>query len=89
MNVDIIKSDVVRKLCNDGLPSTNYFELCALYLLEYEKLLKENNIRNKSIKQLIYDEEKDKTKRKIKDESKTYSPENKIRSGKVLLVNLG
>jgi uncharacterized membrane-anchored protein YhcB (DUF1043 family) len=78
----------LRKLCNDGLPSTGYFELCALYLLEYEKLLKDNNVRNKTIKQLIMDDEKDKTRRKIKDESKSYSQENRIKNGKVMLCYL-
>jgi hypothetical protein len=45
--------------------------------------MKDNNIRNKTIKQLISEDEKDKTKRKIKDESKSYTQENKIRNGKV------
>jgi hypothetical protein len=45
--------DVLRKLCADGLPTVNYFELCAFYLLEYEKLMKDNNIRTKSLKELV------------------------------------
>jgi hypothetical protein len=54
--LNIFYIDVIRKLCNDGLPTSGYFELCALYLLEFEKLLKENKFRNKTIKQLINDD---------------------------------
>ena len=71
MNVIInFNKDVVRKLCNDGLPTNGYFELCALYLLEFEKLLKENKYRNKTIKQLINDDkqmENNKTDKSVKD----------------------
>ena len=48
MNVLIILSlDVLRKLCLDGLPTQNYYELCAVYLLEYDK-----KIRIKALKEL-------------------------------------
>jgi hypothetical protein len=49
----ILIVDVLRKLCSDGLPTQNYFELCANYLLEYENLLKENKLRNRKLKDLV------------------------------------
>jgi hypothetical protein len=54
MNVLIILSlDVLRKLCLDGLPTQNYYELCAVYLLEYDKKINEKNIRTKALKELV------------------------------------
>ena len=48
-NVLIISSlDVLRKLCLDGLPTQNHYELCAVYLLEYDK-----KIRTKPLKELF------------------------------------
>lgn len=43
----------------DGLPMSNYFELCAVYLLEYENILKENKIRDKNLKELVRGEDND------------------------------
>jgi hypothetical protein len=35
------------------LPNQNYYELCAVYLLEYEKILKGNKIRTTELKDLV------------------------------------
>ena len=32
--------DTIRKLCEDGLPVDQYFDLCANYILEYELIRK-------------------------------------------------
>jgi len=37
----------------DGLPSQNYYELCAVYLLEYEKIMKDNKTRHKELKDVV------------------------------------
>ena len=39
---------VLRKLIQDSLPKEGVYEKCARYLLEYKKLLLENNIRAKN-----------------------------------------
>ena len=39
---------VIRKLIEDNLPRNQVYEKCARYLLEYQKLLLENNIRAKN-----------------------------------------
>ena len=39
---------VLRKLIQDNLPRNQVYEKCARYLLEYQKLLLENNIRAKN-----------------------------------------
>ena len=39
---------VLRKLIQDSLPKEGVYEKCARYLLEYNKLLLENNIRAKN-----------------------------------------
>ena len=41
---------VLRKLIEDSLPKEEVYERCARYLLEYKKLLLENNIRAKNAK---------------------------------------
>ena len=41
---------VLRKLIQDSLPKEEVYEKCARYLLEYKKLLLENNIRAKNAK---------------------------------------
>ena len=41
---------VLRKLIQDSLPKEGVYEKCARYLLEYKKLLLENNIRAKNAK---------------------------------------
>ena len=41
---------VLRKLIQDSLPKEGVYERCARYLLEYKKLLLENNIRAKNAK---------------------------------------
>ena len=43
---------VLRKLIDDSLPKEGVYEKCALYLLEYKKLLFENNVRAKNAKNL-------------------------------------
>lgn len=42
----------------EGLPSTDYFNLCAKYLIEFEDKLKNKNYKNKSLKELINDDKK-------------------------------
>ena len=39
---------VLRKLIDDSLPKEGVYEKCAHYLLEYQKLLLEHNIRAKN-----------------------------------------
>ena len=39
---------VIRKLIEDNLPRNQVYEKCARYLLEYQKLLLENNIKAKN-----------------------------------------
>ena len=41
---------VLRKLIQDSLPKEEVYEKCARYLLEYQKLLLDNNIRAKNAK---------------------------------------
>ena len=41
---------VLRKLIQESLPKEEVYEKCARYLLEYKKLLLENNIRAKNAK---------------------------------------
>ena len=43
---------VLRKLIDDSLPKEGVYEKCALYLLEYKKLLFENNVKAKNAKNL-------------------------------------
>ena len=43
---------VLRKLIQDNLPRNQVYEKCARYLLEYQKLLLENNIRAKNAQSL-------------------------------------
>jgi len=45
--------DVLRRLCSDGFPTNNYFDLCAYYLLEYETIIKNKEIRDKPLKDLV------------------------------------
>ena len=35
-NLKKFKLDVIKKLCENGLPVEKYFDLCANYILEYE-----------------------------------------------------
>lgn len=44
---------MLKRLCVDGLPSKNYYELCAVYLLEYEKIVKDKKTRNSELKDLV------------------------------------
>lgn len=44
---------MLRKLCGEGLPMSNYFDSCSYYILEYEQLMKESTIRNKPLNELI------------------------------------
>lgn len=46
----------MKKLCNEGLPETDYFNLCAKYLTEFENKIKKQNYKNKSLKELINDD---------------------------------
>ena len=59
----------MRKLCGDGLPTTNYFSLCSVYLLEYEKILKESEIRNKPLRDLVMESHL-KNEKKLEDSFK-------------------
>lgn len=40
-------------MCSEGLPTNNYFDLCAYYLLEFETVMKERNIKDKPLKELV------------------------------------
>ena len=55
---------VLRKLIQDNLPRNQVYEKCARYLLEYQKLLLENNIRAKNAQSFFnlanFEEEKKK-----------------------------
>ena len=35
--------DAARKLCSEGLPTSNFFELCSEYILEYETIHNEKS----------------------------------------------
>ena len=52
---------VLRKLIQDSLPKEEVYEKCARYLLEYKKLLLENNIR------VEYDDRDEKMNYKIRE----------------------
>jgi hypothetical protein len=49
------------------LPTSNYFDLCAYYLLEYEKTFKNNQLNDKTIKQLMDDSERERERINEKD----------------------
>ena len=55
---------VLRKLIEENLPRNQVYEKCARYLLEYQKLLLENNIRAKNAQSFfklgVFEEEKKK-----------------------------
>lgn len=44
---------VIRNLVNLNLPDKNYFKLCSKFILEFEIKAKEQNIRQKSLKELV------------------------------------
>lgn len=44
---------VMRKLIQNDLPKENCYEKCAYYLIEYQKLILEHNIRAKGLKNLL------------------------------------
>ena len=44
---------VLRKLIEENLPRTQVYEKCARYLLEYQQLLLENNIRAKNAQSFV------------------------------------
>ena len=61
---------VLRKLINDSLPKDEVYEKCARYLLEYKKLVLENNIRAKNAKsfyELSYLETDKKEEKKVEE----------------------
>jgi hypothetical protein len=57
----LLNLDVLRKLCHDGLPTNNYFDLCSVYLLEFENMMKDNEIKNKPLKQLVFETQEKQT----------------------------
>ena len=61
---------VLRRLIADNLPMNQVYEKCARYLLEYQKLVLENNIRAKNAKsffELANPEEEKKKQIKAKE----------------------
>lgn len=76
--IDFVHLDVLRKLCGDGLSTTNYFETCAVYLLEYEKMLKDDETRQKSLKELIEGKAKLKPDQNKIREAKKVVPGKKV-----------
>ena len=53
LNVFNFNSDVLRKLCAETVTNNNIFDNCAYYLLQYETMMKEYDIKNKSLKKLV------------------------------------
>ena len=39
----MIKLDVLRKFCTEGLPTKNIYDSAAEFVLEYEKIVKKSN----------------------------------------------
>lgn len=69
--------DVLRKLCSDGFPTNNYFDLCAYYLLEFETIVKERDIKDTPLKELVAESlEKKKTAKEPKVSKKGNKNEN-------------
>ena len=55
-------------MCQEGLPKTDIFPLCAYYVLEYKKLLEENEIRQKPLNEIVNNEDKKQKKTIINEE---------------------
>ena len=72
-----ITKDVLKKLCSDGLPKKNCFELCASYMIEFEHKMKQNSTKDKSLKEMIENE-------KIESKNQQRNKNNKIDTESIL-----
>jgi len=62
----------LKKLCSEGLPDSDYFNLCAKYLTDFEQILKNKDYRKKSLKELVIDDRKiNDNKKNIRENTKT------------------
>lgn len=76
----------MKKLCSEGLPEQNYFNLCAAYLTEFENKLKSKNIKSKTLKELIQDDQKKAENKEKKHEQYKLPIESKLPSKPVFMI---
>lgn len=78
----MIQIDILNKLCAEGMPIEGCYDLCAVYLLEYEKSILDDNLRRNNLKKLLEIDSKNKNKAEANKKSNSnlneIFPKNKI-----------